>query len=86
MLISCDTLENLLKILNDLRRSVSEVEYCYDNKELHITVSIGFSVLDAESVKNKVNFVDQADKALYDSKDNGRNQVTMYKESIIKSD
>ena len=47
---------------------------------LHVTISGGFSVFDVDTnpVSNPNEFINQADKGLYLSKNNGRNRVTFF--------
>ena len=61
-----------------IRSAIEKHDFLYNNQHLHVTISCGVSVFDAE--KNLVNspneFVNQADQALYISKNEGRNKVT----------
>jgi len=66
-----------------IRDRVSKLRF-EDSKEtedLHITASLGVtdSTCNAENIED---FIDQADQALYYSKENGRNRVTSWKEII----
>lgn len=42
-----------------------------------VTISLGLSMWDGST--NKTEFIEQADKALYESKDKGRNQLTVFR-------
>lgn len=63
-----------------IRSAIDEHVFTFNGQNLHVTISGGVSVFDAE--KNLVNspneIVNQADKALYVSKNNGRNKVSFY--------
>ena len=63
-----------------IRSAIEKHDFLYNNQHLHVTISCGVSVFDAE--KNLVNspneFVNQADQALYISKNEGRNKVTYF--------
>lgn len=67
-----------------IRKTIDEYDFVYDNQHLHVTISVGVSVFDDESnnVTSPNEFVGQADKALYVSKNNGRNRVTVYNPSL----
>ncbi len=60
-----------------IRQAVEALEIRNDDKVLSVTVSIGAAVYphDAET---KQELIDNADKAMYRSKENGRNQVTFF--------
>lgn len=65
-------------ILNRFRQRVSEFDFPQVGQ---VTVSIGFTVI--TDIPNTADIIAHADKALYYSKDNGRNQVHAY-ESLLK--
>jgi len=65
--------EQTLNILERFRKSIEEMDFPLDNK---VTVSIGFC-----SFNNTIplaTIIERADKALYYSKDNGRNKVSHF--------
>ena len=66
--------ESAFQIADRLRENISQHEILLDNKSVYITVSIGLSYLTHED-KNIHTLLKRADTALYDAKDNGRNQV-----------
>lgn len=77
----CDTDKNGAMIVAErIRSAIDEHDFVYNDQHLHVTISVGVSVFDAET--NLVNspncFVNQADQALYVSKSNGRNRVTYF--------
>lgn len=51
--------------------------FIYKNKECRITISIGISTLQ-EPFANKEDFLNAADQALYQAKNEGRNKMVMY--------
>jgi len=60
-----------------IRRTIAENQFCVKEKEnIHITVSIGLSVF-PETIKSINKLKESADKALYNSKFNGRNKVSI---------
>jgi len=64
-------------ILNRFRKNVAKT--CY-GKVKFITVSIGYTLLDTKQALPII--LDRADRALYYSKNNGRNQVSCFEELI----
>lgn len=72
----------ILNYLDTFRIAASELEFETDMGHFNITLSVGFAPCEKELGLNTV--ISNADKALYYSKRNGRNQVNSY--SNIKSD
>lgn len=62
-----------------IRRSVEEYDYLHpDGRILKVTVSIGVATFTGTEVEETKELVRQSDMALYESKENGRNKVTVY--------
>ncbi len=76
--------EDAMLVAERIRKKIEEFDFVYKDKHLHVTISGGVSVYDAD--KNFVNstneLVNQADQALYVSKSNGRNQVSFYEPGV----
>ena len=66
-----------------IRAAIDTHDFIYNGQHLHVTISCGVSVYDAnDNLVNSPNeFVNQADQALYISKSKGRNRVTLYRKS-----
>ena len=62
-----------------LRKSVEGHRFVYEGKQIPVTISVGISVLPNPEVKDANDIVGFADRALYKSKNGGRNRVTLYK-------
>jgi methyl-accepting chemotaxis protein len=69
--------EALCKIANKIRKSIETKDIFYNDTLIKITMSIGGYNLFTTTEDFKMAF-DKADKALYKSKDSGRNKVTLY--------
>lgn len=69
-----------LLVAERIRSTIDEHDFVFNNQHLHVTISCGVSVFDAnENLVNSPNeFVNQADQGLYLSKSNGRNRVTYF--------
>lgn len=80
VLLSDSGSDTAMLVAERIRSAIDKYDFVYNEQHLHVTISVGVSVFDAE--KNLVNspkdFVNQADRALYMSKENGRNQVTLF--------
>nr|WP_253686374.1 MULTISPECIES: diguanylate cyclase DgcA [unclassified Treponema] len=72
-----------MAIAERIRKLVEETAVFYDGQKINVTISIGVSSynFDLEPAKS---IVDRADKALYESKQNGRNRVTLSKNNLPK--
>ena len=73
-----------MAVAERIRKSIEEKSIMYDGKKINVTISIGVSSynFDLESAKS---IVERADKALYESKQNGRNRVTLSKNNLPKA-
>ncbi|WP_395374060.1 GGDEF domain-containing protein [Marinicella sp. W31] len=70
------TPEQAMKLAEQIRDHIAQNSYNYEGKDLNVTISIGLSQL-SPSDYNIYNAIQRADKALYQSKANGRNRSTM---------
>ena len=61
-----------------LRKKVEDLEFEHEGQLIKITISGGVSTYPDNNSKNSKNLLEQADKALYNSKGNGRNKVTAF--------
>ena len=76
----CDTNEQEAQLVAErIRKSIEETDFFYEDQHLHVTISGGIATFDSEKnpVLSAKALVDQADKALYVSKENGRNRITV---------
>lgn len=72
--------EEAMVVAERIRSTINEHDFVYNDQHLHVTISGGISVFDAETnlVSSPNEFVNQADQGLYMSKNNGRNRVTYF--------
>ena len=72
--------EEAVLVAERIRQAIEDNDFVFNNQHLHVTISVGVTVFDADNnlVYSPNELVNQADKALYLSKNNGRNQVTTY--------
>ena len=79
--------EEAMAVAERIRSTINEHDFVYNNQQLHVTISGGVSVFDAQTnlVSSPNEFVNQADQGLYMSKNNGRNRVTFFDPKAKKS-
>ena len=74
-------LENTQNKCLKLQQIICNHKFIAKNQTIKVSVSIGIS--HKQKVKNQVqeieNLIDEADKAMYESKVKGKNQVSIYK-------
>jgi diguanylate cyclase (GGDEF)-like protein len=61
-----------------LRKAVEGHRFTYEKASIPVTISVGIAVLPDPAVKDANELVALADQALYKSKNEGRNRVTVY--------
>lgn len=74
VIFSNTSLEEGERICERIREAIEKTEFMYKNKPIYLTISIGMSQFQGESVYE---FMDKTDKALFKAKENGRNQVVV---------
>jgi diguanylate cyclase (GGDEF)-like protein len=79
--------EEALSIAERIRSNIESTDFFFQGQHMKVTISAGVSLFSVEDnpVNSAKTLVNQADKALYISKKNGRNQVTFADSSIIQS-
>jgi diguanylate cyclase (GGDEF)-like protein len=68
-------------IMDNLRETIEKMLINYEEKAIKVTISIGMSSIEYHS-NNIDHVISQADKALYDSKNSGRNKITMFTDEL----
>lgn len=74
VIITETPLEKALIPLERLRKSIENYPFNYNGEDIKVTVSIGASEVN-ENTESVHKFFDDADKALYTAKENGRNRI-----------
>ncbi len=87
IMLNKTTAENAIKVAERIRRNIEQYDFSYNSKHLRITMSGGVTTF--SSVKNPAKsaniLVDQADRALYFSKEHGRNCITFADDAMLAS-
>lgn len=78
ILLPGTNLKQSFAIAERLRVSIQDFKFMYDDKELPVTASIGVSDY-RQGVNTPQDLFKRADKALYNAKNNGRNQVQYFR-------
>lgn len=71
------TMNDALQIAEKIRQSIYDYPFEYEDQKLHVTISIGISQLDGskDNTFDSSDFINVADKNLYEAKRSGRNRV-----------
>ena len=74
-----------MMVAERIRRNIELHDFYYQNQHMHVTISIGVTVFSTDNnpITSAKELVDQADKALYLSKRNGRNQVSFADPALL---
>ncbi|MEW6989672.1 diguanylate cyclase [Colwelliaceae bacterium 6441] len=67
--------QGAVKFAQELRELVMSTAFMFDNRSINLTISCGVCTYQQEKDMTPVELFDGADKALYQAKANGRNQV-----------
>jgi diguanylate cyclase (GGDEF)-like protein len=66
-----------------VRENIENMEIPYLNEVLSVTVSVGVNTIDSLRIDEPDRLVNQADEALYNSKQAGRNRVSHYRAGLL---
>lgn len=67
-----------MMVAERIRKNIEKKEFEYEGKKFSVTISIGAAVLSENQELTAKQLVDNADQALYISKNSGRNRVTLF--------
>jgi diguanylate cyclase (GGDEF)-like protein len=80
--IECDG-PRLMEMAERIRISVEAMKVPYKTENLSITVSLGCCFIGPSKGLGPADYVEMADKALYQSKAGGRNRSTLYRPGLL---
>ena len=77
--------EDAMIVAERIRSKVEQFDFCYEDRHVKVTISLGVSTFNVNNnpVTSPKVLVEQADRALYVSKRNGRNCVTFAEPKLI---
>ena len=76
------SLENAYNVAEKIRKEIERSYLTFNGNKVSITVSIGISLKKSDA--SLWQSIEEADKALYESKATGKNKVTIYQKDKIK--
>ena len=71
------------QVLESFRRQVETTELQYGGERLKVTISVGIATFPADA-DSRQGLFEAADRALYGSKDRGRNRVTLFQKGTLQ--
>jgi diguanylate cyclase (GGDEF)-like protein len=71
--------EDAMIVVERIRQKIEGIDIKYNDSSLQLTVSGGLATIPVLSPNNIEEFIEMADKALYQSKKNGRNRISFFK-------
>lgn len=75
--------EGALFYAHRIKEKIENSTVYYENKEIKLTISGGIAGFPEDAIRNGAEFIKCADLALYSSKDNGRNRITLYEPGML---
>ncbi|MGL6123961.1 MAG: sensor domain-containing diguanylate cyclase, partial [Shewanella sp.] len=72
------TAEGALQVAETIRNAVASIHLEWEGEVIPLTISIGVSAEIVTHDQHSTQLLEQADKALYQAKNSGRNQVSLY--------
>lgn len=78
-----------LETAEKIRRIIEQTQVWFESQPICVTASIGLSLINNDDGLTLEGLIDQADQALYESKSNGRNRVSLwqiYDKNRLKND
>ncbi len=82
LVVECDE-GSLLEVAERIRGGIERLILPFEGKELSVTASLGCCLVPRSQRAGLSTYLDRADKALYRSKEGGRNRVTLYRAGLL---
>lgn len=73
--------ESLASKLEDLRKKINSKKFIYEDNTIKISMTFGVSAIDNNFNIKKI--IEEADIALYNGKNNGRNRIVYYEDNVV---
>jgi diguanylate cyclase (GGDEF)-like protein len=81
LLVNCNA-EYAYEIAERMRAEIQDYEFIFEEKKIKATVSIGVCTTNTKEFYSSTQLLNNADCALYHSKENGRNKTTIFNGNI----
>jgi len=75
--------EGAAVVAERIRKSIEDSDFSGEEGPVHVTVSMGVAEFKPKKMRSPSQIIAEADKALYQSKETGRNRVTVARQSFI---
>jgi diguanylate cyclase (GGDEF)-like protein len=72
-----------IMVAERIRNSIESLSIPYENEMFKVTISLGVSIFNWTTDYDVNYLLNRADEALYESKESGRNRVTLYKTGLL---
>lgn len=69
--------QNAMNLAERIRIKIKEYPFMVNEREFHCTISLGVATVPSKNIQTAEEFLETADRAMYDSKKSGRNQVSV---------
>lgn len=70
--------DHAVEIAGRIKHSIEDTTIDFNDEKLHVTISMGVSAYNGKADYKPEYFISASDHALYESKNNGRNQITLF--------
>jgi two-component system cell cycle response regulator len=74
LILQATTLKTAMEVAERIRQTVETHNFVFEDRKIPVTISLGVSIRNSKDTWESI--YDRADKALYVSKQTGRNRVT----------
>jgi len=80
IVLNSTNIENAKPKLESIKEKIKKHNFNWNDNQIKLTVSFGVSEFDPSRGIDFESTIEEADKALYHSKENGRDQITYFNE------
>ena len=74
--------KDAFEIAERIRTSIEQKDFVFENQHMNVSISVGIAMYFGTVGMTAKKLVEQADMALYESKNTGRNKTSIYAEPV----